>query len=1045
MASQGWLPLRFSWPRKRGGHMKSCFMSSLRRMLLNSRRVALLGTVALFVSIFIIPVHALSYPARYVATVWQTEEGLPSNTVWAVVQDREGYLWAATSAGLARFDGVRFKVLTGEDFPSVVSSRFQSLYVSPSGELWIGTRNGGLIRRSEGNATTFLERDGLPSKNISSIRGDAEGKLWINTIKGVACFAGEKLQSYPRYRGRAVDEFLLQARDGSMWFRSGADIVRFGADSSVAALAGGSIVQQSRDGSVWIGFQHQHRLVRYHQGAFSDVALPKAGVPQWMAADRTKGVAMDGDPRQGVLAMATDTDGELLLLTPAGLVRVVDGKLGPLEALPLPANIEDTPKVLSLTVDREGNCWVGTVGRGLFRFRRAPLMAYGNDEGLSDAPFRAVFQDAEGRIWLGGDDGIYWFDEHTFHKIPGLAQIGTIAQTRDGDMWFGGAGAAYRWRSGLVTRFSIDSPAVFQMLQDREGVLWAVAPSYEQSWRLYRFAGGKFELEDADTVNVAEDREGGLWRSGVNPPALRLMRGGKTVLHYDPTQGMPPNGVHSFWQDSTGALWFSTTTGLYRLRDGNFAAITARKGLTTEITSILDDGTGYFWLPSEHGIFRLSLKELNDLADGKVSSIPPISYGLAEGMKNTECNGGVPGALKVRDGRLWFPTMRGVVAIDPSAINGPPPVVLEEARANKVLLQRDRQTSVEAGSNTFDFTFTALDLSASNRQRFRYRLLPYEQEWVDAGTRRAAHYTNMPPGTYMFEVTAANIFGAWSDHPAAVRFVLQRHYYQTNWFRALCGLLMLASLWAFYRLRVRGLQHQFELTLDARVGERTRIARELHDTLLQSAHGMLLSFQTISQLLPERAAEAKDKLDHAIEQAAEFITEARDEVQGLRESSVLSNDLALAISTMGEELAEGSTGSRPAFHVAIEGTARDLHPIIRDEIYKIAAEALRNAFQHARPQRVEVELHYDNEQIRLRVRDDGKGIDPELLSRGGTEGHFGMHGMRERAALVGGTMTVWSAVGAGTEVEVRVPAGIAYITERATWFSRRKFASRIKV
>ena len=248
----------------------------------------------------------------------------------------------------------------------------------------------------------------------------------------------------------------------------------------------------------------------------------------------------------------------------------------------------------------------------------------------------------------------------------------------------------------------------------------------------------------------------------------------------------------------------------------------------------------------------------------------------------------------------------------------------------------------------------------------------------------------------------------------------------------------MALLWAAYQWRVRQLHHQFEMTLEARVGERTRIARELHDTLLQSFHGLLLRFQTVSQLLPERPMEAKEKLDSAIEQAAEAITEGRDAVQGLRDSTVQSNDLALAISTLGEELATDSTNHRPAFRVAVEGESRDLHPILRDEVYKIAAEALRNAFRHAHARQVEVEIRYDNEQFRLRVRDDGKGIDPAILSSQGREGHYGLPGMRERATLIGGKLAVWSEVDAGTEVELRVPASIAYATaRRRSWFSRK--------
>jgi signal transduction histidine kinase len=244
-------------------------------------------------------------------------------------------------------------------------------------------------------------------------------------------------------------------------------------------------------------------------------------------------------------------------------------------------------------------------------------------------------------------------------------------------------------------------------------------------------------------------------------------------------------------------------------------------------------------------------------------------------------------------------------------------------------------------------------------------------------------------------------------------------------------------IWVVYQWRVRQLRHQFAMTLEARVGERTRIARELHDTLLQSFHGVLLRFQTAFQLLPERPIEAKEKLGSAIDQAAEAITEGRDTVQGLRDSTVQANDLALAISTVGEELKDDSIGRQPGFRVAVEGASRNLHPILRDEVYKIAAEALRNAFLHAEAKQVEVEIRYDDEQFRLRVRDDGKGMNSELLSGHGKEGHFGLPGMRERATLIGAKLTIWSEVDSGTEVELRLPAYIAYATARKRpWFSR---------
>jgi signal transduction histidine kinase len=335
--------------------------------------------------------------------------------------------------------------------------------------------------------------------------------------------------------------------------------------------------------------------------------------------------------------------------------------------------------------------------------------------------------------------------------------------------------------------------------------------------------------------------------------------------------------------------------------------------------------------------------------------------------------------------------------------------------------------------------YTSPTFLIPQRVKFRYRLDNYDRDWHDAGTRRQAFYTDLPPGKYSFRVIASNSDGVWNDTAAKLDFSVAPAYYQTNWFRALCAFFLLGVIWAAYYWRVRQLRHQFEMTLDARVGERTRIARELHDTLLQGAHGLLLRFQTVAELLPGRPVEARERLDSAIEQTADFITDAREEVQGLRDSTVQRNDLALAISTLGEELTTDSTDHRPQFRVAVEGQTRDLHPILRDEAFKIATEALRNAFRHAKARQIEVEIRYDNEQFRLRVRDDGKGMDPTILSPQGREGHYGLPGMRERATLMGAKLTMWSEVDAGTEVELCVPGDIAYATEKASWFSR-KFA-----
>jgi signal transduction histidine kinase len=381
-----------------------------------------------------------------------------------------------------------------------------------------------------------------------------------------------------------------------------------------------------------------------------------------------------------------------------------------------------------------------------------------------------------------------------------------------------------------------------------------------------------------------------------------------------------------------------------------------------------------------------------------------------------------------------------VQTVDPSRLLQkalPAQTYIESLIADRKEFEAAPNLKIPTNPRDLQVDYTSPSFSIPQRVKFRYRLDGYERDWHEAGTRRQAFYTDLPPGKYSFRVMACNSEGIWNESAAKLDFSVAPAYYQTNWFRALGACIFLALLWAAYLWRVRQLQHQFDMTLEARVSERTRIARELHDTLLQSAHGVLLRFQTVSQLLPDRPMEAKEKLDNAIDQTADFITEARDEVQGLRDSTVQTNDLALAISTLGEELTADSS-NRPVFDVAVEGEARNLHPILRDELYKIAAEALRNAFRHSRARRVEVEIRYDNEQFRLRIRDDGKGIDPEVLEAKATEGHYGLPGMRERATLVGGKLAVWSEVDAGTEIEVRIPASTAYATaERSSWFLRK--------
>jgi PAS domain S-box-containing protein len=764
------------------------------------------NAIILPISLFVVPAYAKSTP-QYITTVWQAEQGLPQNSVTAMLQDHQGYLWIGTFGGLARFDGERFTLFESHDLLPLGNNGVLSLYEDHSGVLWIGTLDGGLIRLEHGVATTYTEREGLPSRFVSSISEDRSGKLWFNTSEGLAHFVGTRLEAYPTYRGKAVREFFLEARDGSMWFRNGNDVLRFGADGSVAVLNSPKptrfLVHEAGDGSVWIAFRDRYRLVRYYQGLFSDVPLPPIRNRKLTREELREYLVY-------ALSMAEDTNGELLLLTPAGLCRIANGSLGPPEPVHLPSKGGELLKVRSLLVDRERNIWVGLNGLGLVRLRPAPLTAYGKAEGLSDAGFNAVFQDREGRIWLGGDF-LYWFDGNRFNFVPGVENVRAITQTRDGDLWFAGYGGLHRYSSGVLSDFKVPAPDLRAIYQDREGTLWIGALMEEHPGGLFRFRDGKLDQIPgiSDVNQIIEDRDGGLWVGGVKE--LIHMQGEKTV-RYDQKQGLPERSV-DLHQDSTGALWIASYGGgLTRLRDGRLRTITTKDGLPNNmLAGLLEDRRGNLWISSTQNIFCVSLKELDDLADGKISSILPVSYGIAEGMRSSESDVGSPAGFETHDGRVWFPTMRGVVAIDPGAGSRlSPPVVLEEAWANKLPLAGKPRTSIPPGNNTFDFRFTALSFSNPDKLRFKSRLEPFDKDWVDAGTRRTAHYTNMSPGEYSFHVLAANNFGIWSDQEASVRFALLPHFYQTNWFRLLCAVTFLALVWGLYRFRIRQLRTQEE-------------------------------------------------------------------------------------------------------------------------------------------------------------------------------------------------------------------------------------------
>jgi diguanylate cyclase (GGDEF)-like protein len=785
----------------------------------------LLGTAA---GLFLLAAPALALdPAlaitQYRHDVWDTRQGLPQSSVEAILQTRDGYLWFGTQEGVARFDGVRFVVYDMDNTPALKHNRAVALFEDAAGTLWIGTEGGGLVRVRDGAFTAYGKAEGLPNDRVRAVVEDAGGTLWVATDEGLARFAEGRFHTYRTADGLPADP--------------------------VRALAAGT------DGSVWVGTRRG--LARVRGGRVETVPA--------------------GAPRAEILALWADPDGTVWAGTRNGLVRVdADGArvLGPREGLP-------RRPVTALWRDRAGCLWVGTEAGGLARMHGDRVSVYTVREGLANGNVLAVREDREGNLWVGTQDGgvtrMADVKFVTYTTQEGLAGdiVWPVLEDRNGDLWLGtSTGGLSRFRDGTfrnyTTRDGLSSNAIQALAEDQQGALWIGT----RGGGLNRFADGRFTAytpQDglpSDSVSALRaDRDGGLW-VGTRGGGLALFKDGAFTV-WDSRRGLPDDTVHFIHQDAAGAVWVATnggglavlrggaletyTTrdglptdivntlhedaegtlwigtyggGLVRFRDGRFTAYTTAEGLyDNAIFHILEDGAGHLWMSCNKGVFRVSKRELEELARGERTSVQSVSYGTADGMKHRECNGAnQPAGWRTADGRLWFPTIRGVASIDPARHHQnrqPPPVAVELAGADKRMAPPRGAVEFAAGSESFEFQYTALSFSSPERVRFRYRLEGLDREWVEVGTRRVAYYTRIPPGSYRFVVTAANEDGLWNEEGASVAVRLHPHFYTTAWFYGLCAAGAAVATGGGYRLYSRRVRTR-EQTLVRLVEERTQ-------------------------------------------------------------------------------------------------------------------------------------------------------------------------------------------------------------------------------
>lgn len=968
---------------------------------------------------------------QYAHTAWKVREGFAKGEILSIAQTPDGYLWLATQFGLLRFDGVKTTPWQPPADQHLPSNMIFTLLVTRDGTLWIGTANG-LASWKEGRLMLYPELDG---QYIFALLEDHEGTVWAS---GVTINIGK----------------LCAIHNGN--------VQCYGQDGTLGQGVF-NLYEDSR-GNLWAGVKDG--LWRWRPGPPKFYPLP-------------------GEP-DGIQALGEDPDGTLLVGWNGNLNRFVDGKAQP---YPLPGISQRFPAKRILR-DRDGGLWIGISSHGLLHVHQGRTDTYAQPEGLSGDAVHALFEDREGNLWIATVNGLDRFRDFTVATLTtkqGLSSniIGAVLAERDGSIWLSTRGGLNKWNSGKVTaynkrlgtpnRFSpnslfrdargriwISTPDAFgyldkdhfvplkgipggvvlSIVQDRAGNLWVSSEPaglfrLSPQGEVRRIPWPELGHKDHASVLATNPSQGGLW-IGFFLGGIAYFTDGKVREAYGTADGLSEGRVSSFQFAHDGALWVSTAGGLSRLKNRRVATLTSKNGLPCDTVNwVMEDDDHSLWLYMACGLVRIDRPEVDawaaaaDQDKNTNRTIQATVFGNFDGVRSLADGGHFgPQVAKSPDGKLWFLPWDGVSVVDPRhlAFNKlPPPVHVEQITANRKTYDAVSQLRLPPQLRELEIDYTALSLVASEKVLFRYKLEGFDRDWQQVGTRRQAFYNNLAPGNYRFRVAACNNSGVWNEEGATFDFSIAPAYFQTTWFRGACVAAFLALLWALYQLRLHQLAREFNMALEARVGERTRIARELHDTLLQSLHGLMFRFQAARNMLPRRPEDAMQALDGAITRAEQAISESRSAIQDLRSGTATQADLAESLTAMAQELVpQNVDGDSPAFRTIVEGERRNLSPVFQDEVCRVARELLRNAFQHARAHQIEAEIRYDDHLFRLRIRDDGKGIDPAVLAHGGRDGHWGLTGVRERAQRMGAQLDFWSETGAGTEVQLTVPAAVAY-------------------
>ncbi len=956
-------------------------------------------------------------PANYTTRVWQTKDGLPQQTVQAVAQTQDGFLWIGTTGGLLRFDGSRFVTFDRWNTPAFQENSVFSLFTSKDGTLWIGTEGGGLIRLRDGLFRRFGAPDGLLDGFVRSILEDHSGKIWIGTDNGLYQLASGQAERALRVDdSQAIPAMavhsITQARDGSVW-AGGSKLVAIRGDAAkIYPLVGEysetrvKSILQTRDGTVWVGTVSG--LQRLSSGAERFIRF--AGIQGTVRTLR--------ETREGVLWIGTIGQGAYTLRD-GQLVAVGSDRAGGPE---LPSRT-----VLSLFEDAEQNLWMGTQA-GVVRFSRSAVQLIPLPD-ASDSDFETISRDRDGTLWVAGTRLSHLVNgvatPTTFPELRG-ARVRNVFRGSDGTLWIGTDGRGlfklrkgeppqqYTTTNGLVNNF------VRGMIEASNGDLWVATD--EGVSRLSSGQPGQFRnftVQDGlvyfSVRTLLQDRSGGIW-IGTERGLSHIV--GDQFEQDTATRALNGEKVWAVDQTSSGALWFGTRdNGLYRFVSGAKALThyTVEQGLASNsVYSILEDEKGRFLIGGANGVEVLSIADLERLATDPHTHLAQRFFSASQGGELSPLYGGtMPAGTMTADGDAWFPTSKGPVRFlaGEAESSAAPKVFLDQIVADgSVLPLHGGPIELAANNRNLEISYGSILLGPQDGVQFEYKLDNFDRDWRYGSNRRVADYTNLPAGSYTFRIRAFE-GGSGRMSERSLPIIKRQYFFRTWWFVGLCIAAVAATIWWIHRQRLRRVESAYKAVIE----ERARLAREMHDTLIQGCAGvsLLLEAATAEAGSEDVQPELIELLGYARTQLATSIDEARQAVWNLRgkESAHFGETLRKLTERLGRS-------SEIKFECHVEGDAYDFHATATHEIAMASREAIYNALLHANPSRIEVRAVFGEETFELAVEDNGSGF----KSTGHTpQGHFGLLGIEERIRRLGGSVRVTSAVALGTSVYIQVP------------------------